>query len=38
MTRLRDLVAKIIASFPEEREDDLCAHSLDDITLPIDLP
>jgi 5'-methylthioadenosine phosphorylase len=38
MARLRDLVAKIIAAFPEEREDDLCAHSLDDITLPIKLP
>jgi 5'-methylthioadenosine phosphorylase len=38
MTRLRDLVAKIIAAFPAEREDDLCAHALDGITLPIELP
>jgi 5'-methylthioadenosine phosphorylase len=38
MARLRDLVAKIIAAFPEEREDDLCGHSLDGITLPIELP
>ena len=38
MSRLRELVAKIIASFPAEREDDLCAHALDGITLPIELP
>ena len=38
MSRLRELVAKIIASFPAEREDDLCAHALDGITLPIKLP
>jgi 5'-methylthioadenosine phosphorylase len=38
ITRLRELVAKIIEAFPEEREDDLCAHALDGIRLPIDLP
>jgi 5'-methylthioadenosine phosphorylase len=38
ITRLRDLVAKIIAALPAEREDDLCAHALDGITLPIELP
>ena len=38
MSRLRELVAKIIAAFPAEREDDLCAHALDGITLPIELP
>jgi len=38
MTRLRDLVAKVIESHPNQREDDLCAHSLDDIQLPIELP
>ena len=38
MTRLRELVAKIIAAFPEEREDDLCAHALDGIRLPLELP
>ena len=36
--RLRDLVARIIAALPAEREDDLCAHALDGITLPIELP
>jgi 5'-methylthioadenosine phosphorylase len=36
--RLRELVASIIAAFPAEREDDLCAHALDGIKLPIDLP
>ena len=38
MSRLRELVAKIIAEFPAEREDDLCAHALDGISLPIELP
>jgi 5'-methylthioadenosine phosphorylase len=38
MSRLRDLVGKIIESFPDEREDDLCAHALDGIKLPFDLP
>jgi 5'-methylthioadenosine phosphorylase len=36
--RLRDLVAKIIAGLPATREDDLCAHALDGIPLPFDLP
>jgi 5'-methylthioadenosine phosphorylase len=38
VSKLRDLVVKIIAAFPEEREDDLCAHALDGISLPIELP
>jgi 5'-methylthioadenosine phosphorylase len=38
INRLRDLVAKIIAALPADREDDLCAHALDGIRLPIDLP
>ena len=38
MARLRELVVKIISSFPAEREDDLCAHALDGIRLPIELP
>jgi 5'-methylthioadenosine phosphorylase len=36
--RLRDLTATIIAALPPDREDDLCAHALDGITLPFDLP
>jgi 5'-methylthioadenosine phosphorylase len=38
MSRLRDLVAAIISSLPAERADDHCAHALDGISLPIDLP
>jgi 5'-methylthioadenosine phosphorylase len=38
ITRLRDLVATIIAALPAEREADLCAHALDGITLPFELP
>ncbi len=38
MSRLRELVADIIAAFPAEREDDLCAHALDGIRLPLELP
>jgi 5'-methylthioadenosine phosphorylase len=38
MTRLRDLVAKIVTALPAEREDDLCAHALDGIQVPIELP
>jgi 5'-methylthioadenosine phosphorylase len=38
MSRLRELVATIIGSFPADREDDLCAHALDGIRLPIALP
>jgi 5'-methylthioadenosine phosphorylase len=38
MSRLRDLVGKVIESFPDEREDDLCAHALDGIKPPFDLP
>jgi 5'-methylthioadenosine phosphorylase len=36
--RLRDLVANVIAALPAEREDDLCAHALDDLRLPFELP
>jgi 5'-methylthioadenosine phosphorylase len=36
--RLRDLVAGIIAALPAGREDDLCAHALDGLPLPFDLP
>jgi 5'-methylthioadenosine phosphorylase len=36
--RLRALVARIIAALPEERADDLCAHALDGLPLPFDLP
>src|SRR5205823_10227056 len=36
--RLRDLVATIIADLPADREDDLCAHALDGLTLPFPLP
>ena len=38
MKRLRDLVARIIESLPAEREDDPCAHALDGLTLPFELP
>jgi len=38
ISRLRELVAIIIGSFPAEREDDLCAHALDGIRLPFELP
>jgi 5'-methylthioadenosine phosphorylase len=38
MSRLRELVATIIATLPEQRPDDLCAHALDGIQLPFDLP
>ena len=38
ITRLRELVARIIAALPADREDDLCAHALDGIKLPFDLP
>ncbi len=36
--RLRDLVARVIAALPEEREEDLCAHAVDGLPLPFDLP
>jgi len=36
--RLRDLVARIIAALPAEREDDLCAHAVDGLPLPFELP
>jgi len=36
--RLRDLVARIIAAIPDEREEDLCSHALDGLPVPFDLP
>jgi len=36
--RLRDLVAQTIAALPAEREEDLCAHALDGLPVPFDLP
>jgi 5'-methylthioadenosine phosphorylase len=36
--RLRDLVARIIAVLPADREEDLCAHALDGLPVPFDLP
>jgi 5'-methylthioadenosine phosphorylase len=36
--RLRDLTANIIESFPGTQDDDMCAHALDGIKLPFDLP
>jgi 5'-methylthioadenosine phosphorylase len=36
--RLRDLVARIIAALPDEREEDLCAHAVDGLPLPFELP
>jgi 5'-methylthioadenosine phosphorylase len=38
ISRLRELVTDIIAAFPAEREDDRCAHALDGIRLPLELP
>jgi 5'-methylthioadenosine phosphorylase len=38
MSRLRDLVARIIGALPDEREPDLCARALDGIELPIEIP
>jgi len=36
--RLRDLVTKIVAALPADRADDLCAHAVDGLTLPVELP
>jgi 5'-methylthioadenosine phosphorylase len=38
MSRMRELVASIVAAFPADREDDLCGHALDGIRLPFELP
>jgi hypothetical protein len=39
MKRLRDLVATLVGARPAERDDDdLCAHALDGLRLPFDLP
>lgn len=38
VARLRELVAKVIETFPADREDDRCAHALDGIKLPLELP
>jgi 5'-methylthioadenosine phosphorylase len=36
--RLRDLVTKVVEALPEDREEDMCAHALDGLPLPFDLP
>jgi 5'-methylthioadenosine phosphorylase len=38
VTRLRDLVAGVIAALPAEQPDDPCAHALDGLPLPFELP
>jgi 5'-methylthioadenosine phosphorylase len=38
VSRLRDLVAGIISALPPEQPDDACAHALDGMHLPFDLP
>jgi hypothetical protein len=38
MSRLRELVGKVLGAYPQQRADDLCVHALDGITLPFDLP
>ena len=38
MSRLRDLVVTIVTELPAEREECLCAHALDGIRLPFELP
>jgi len=38
VARLRDLVAGIIGVLPAEQPDDACAHALDGLRLPFDLP
>jgi 5'-methylthioadenosine phosphorylase len=36
--RLRDLMTAVIAKFPGVQDDDMCAHALDGIKLPFELP
>ena len=36
--RLRDLVGKVVAALPAERDDDLCVHAVDGLKLPFELP
>jgi 5'-methylthioadenosine phosphorylase len=38
VSRLRDLVAGVIAALPPVQPDDACAHALDGMRLPFDLP
>jgi 5'-methylthioadenosine phosphorylase len=38
VARLRDLVAGIIGGLPAQQPDDACAHALDGLPLPFDLP
>ena len=38
VTRLRELVVKIIGALPAEREADLCSRALDGVNLPFELP
>ncbi|HZR50728.1 MAG TPA: S-methyl-5'-thioadenosine phosphorylase [Streptosporangiaceae bacterium] len=38
MKRMRDLVGTVVASLPDRDEDDLCAHALDGLRIPFELP
>jgi 5'-methylthioadenosine phosphorylase len=38
VARLRDLVAALIADLPGDQPDDACAHALDGLPLPFQLP
>ena len=38
IARLRTLVTKIVTALPAEQPDDLCAHALDGLNLPLALP
>jgi 5'-methylthioadenosine phosphorylase len=38
VSRLRDLVAALIAELPADQPDDACAHALDGLPLPFELP
>jgi 5'-methylthioadenosine phosphorylase len=38
MKRMRDLVATVVESLPDRDDDDLCAHALDGLRLPFELP
>lgn len=38
MKRMRDLVGTVVAALPDRDEDDLCAHALDGLRIPFELP
>jgi 5'-methylthioadenosine phosphorylase len=38
MKRMRDLVGAVVAALPDRDDDDLCAHALDGLRLPFELP